>query len=381
MKWHDLVFIDEPRMRWRRHVLFWVVWLVYFTGTFFYKEQPFIKDGWLLWTTTLFIKSIFILCGHAFICYITIYFLLPQFLLKGRYFSFTGLLVISGIIVTVWTYLCYAWLFPVIDSNFHSSTAVAANVLLWNSILGGFLSSLKLVAIAATIKLLKRWWLKQNENMRLEKEKINVELQLLKAQIHPDFLFSSLDNIYLFAQNNDSPRASLLLLKLSDLLSYMLYECDKPLVPLNKEIQMVKDYMMLEKTRIGKRLEMDLSVKGNADDKMIAPLLLLPFIENSFSYCDNEQLEKTWINLDLRIGEDELTMKLVNGKPVDKTVPGLPEENGLANVHKRLNLLYPGSNELKIQAGPELMITFLKIKPLSSKQEFEELKSEMINEK
>ena len=198
--------------------------------------------------------------------------------------------------------------------------------------------------------------------MRLEKEKINVELQLLKAQIHPDFLFSSLDNIYLFAQNNDALRASSLLLKLSDLLSYMLYECDKEFVPLDKEIKMIKDYMMLEKTRIGNRLEMDISIKGDTDDKMIAPLLLLPFIENSFLYCDNEKLEKNWINLYLRIEDDELTMKLVNGKPADKDTPPLPEQNGLANVHKRLQLLYPGNNEVRIHSDPEIMMTFLKIK-------------------
>jgi hypothetical protein len=360
MKWHDLVFSDEHRLQYRRHIIFWLAWLVYFAGTFFYKQQPFIKDGLVLWVILILIKSIFILIGHAFICYAAMYFLLPYFLLKGRYFRFSLILLVAGIVVTAWTYLCYAWIFPLLDTTFHSAAAVAGNVLLWNSILAGLLSSLKPLAVGVTIKLLKRWWLKQHENRRLEKEKIDVELQLLKAQIHPDFLFSSLDKIYFYAQN-DSAKASSLLLKLSDLLSYMLYECSQPLVSLEKEIKMIRDYLELEKKRFGDRLDTNIQVKGNAADKMIAPLLLMPFIENSFLYCEDKGLEKCWLNLDIRITGNEFSLKLINGKYPDDKITASLIESGLINVQKRLGIIYRERYELKVTVETDYMITFLKM--------------------
>jgi sensor histidine kinase YesM len=360
MKWHDFIFSDDPRLRWRRHIIFWLAWLIYFAGTFFYKQQPFIKDGLALWIILILIKSIFILIGHAFICYITMYFLLPWFLLKGKYFSFSFVLLTAGIVVTAWTYLCYALFFPLLEKVFNSPAAIAGNVLLWTSLLTGLLSSLKVVAAAVTIKLLKRWWQKQNENMQLEKEKINVELQLLKAQIHPDFLFSSLDKIYHFAQV-DSGKAASLLLKLSDLLSYMLYESNQPQVLLEKELKMTRNYLELEKKRLGDQLDIDFQVKGNPADKMIAPLLLLPFIENCFQYCENKSLEKYWLNLDIRITETELLLKLVNGKPADEKINPLLVEAGLANVQKRLAIIYRDRYELKLTVEPDYMITLLKM--------------------
>jgi len=360
MKWHDLVFSDRRAMRYWRHTIFWLTWLIYFNGTFFNKQQPLEQGNVIAWTLIIVFKSIFIFVGHAFICYTLIYFLLPRFLLNARYFVFTtGLLTIATITVA-WTYFCYTSFFPMVDSATHSSTIVAANSQIWNSIYVGLLSSLKLAALAVTIKLLKRWWLKQNENMRLEKEKINVELQLLKAQIRPDFLFSSLDSIYVYAQS-DSARASESLLKLSDMLSYMLYECDQPFVPLEKEIKLIRDYMELEKKRSGARMDMDIQIIGEPGNKMVAPLILLPFIENSFHYCENKTLEKWWINLDMRINDQDFSLKLINGKITDTTVNSDLSENGLANVNKRLNILYNNNYELKMITEPDFMITFLKI--------------------
>jgi sensor histidine kinase YesM len=361
MNWHDFLFSDRPRLRYTRHAIFWTAWWFYFAGTYFYEQQGFDQAGSAKWIFIILFKSFFLLLGHAFMVYMVIYFLLPRFAFKNLYFFFTAGILITVAIILAWAYFCYDLLFPSFDTWLNLPSGITKNILLWSSIAAGLISALKVVAAATAIKLLKRWYLKQKENERLEKEKINVEFKLLKAQIHPDFLFSSLDNIYLFTLK-DSARASELLLKLSDLLSYMLYECDQPAVLLERELKMVKDYMGLEKTRMGNRLEMDMSVKGDTSGKMIAPLLLLPFIKNSFLYCDNIKLEKTWINLDLRIEHDDLTLKLINGKPPDKMVPDLLHENGLANVQKRLDILYPGASEIRILEEPEMMMTFLKLK-------------------
>ena len=361
MKWLDIIFSDKQIWRYRRHSLFWLAWWIYFAATFFYSQQGFDQAGSIQWILVVLIKSLLILLCHAFIVYSVIYFLLPRYFLKAKYIGFiTGFLIVASITIA-WGYFCYALLFRLIDDLFHLRSVLASNVLFWNSLTAGLLSALKVVMAATAVKLLKHWMLKQKEKERLEKEKIEVDLQLLKAQIHPDFLFSSLGNIRLFAQK-DSAKASELLLKLSDLLSYMLYECDQPKVLLEKEIKMIRDYMTLEKKRVGDRLEMDIYVSGDLSGKMIAPLLLLPFIENSFSYCINENLEKGWINIDLRIEANELIMKIVNGKSADKIALASLLENGLANVHKRLDFLYNGRSEMRVNIDPDMMITILKIK-------------------
>ena len=361
MNWFELVFSDNARLRYRRHVIFWLTWWIYFAGSYFFTQQGFDQEWSVKWITIILLKSFLLLLCHAFIVYTSINLLLPRSFKKGSWISFTVTLVSSIAIAVAWGYFCYAILFPWLDNLFQISSAINKKVLLWNSITAGFISSLKVVVAAVGIKLLKRWYFKQKENERLEKEKIAVELQLLKAQIQPDVLFSSLDSIYSFAKNNPS-KASELLLKLSDLLSYVLYECDQPEVPLQKELKMIKDYMALQKTRMNDQLEVSMIVKGNTDKKMIAPLLLLPFLENSISYCNHNKLEKTWINLEIKIEEDELFIKLVNGKSAEQEVPATPEENGLANINKRLQLLYPGRSEMKIFAEPEVMMTYLKIK-------------------
>jgi LytS/YehU family sensor histidine kinase len=189
---------------------------------------------------------------------------------------------------------------------------------------------------------------------------VNAELQLLKAQIHPAFLFNTLTNIMAHAKEA-SPKAPGMLIKLSDLLSYMLYECDEPKVKLEKEISMLKDYMALEKIRQGERVEMTFQLNGKLNGQLISPLLLLPFIDNSFSYCNHELVEQAWVNLDITLEGNNLSMKLINGLPSILTMTPPEEEQQLANVQKRLQLLYPGRHELKINADQELLLVHLNL--------------------
>ncbi len=227
------------------------------------------------------------------------------------------------------------------------------------SIFSGVINAIKIIIVATGIKFGKYWWQKLKEKEQLEREKITTELQLLKAQIRPGFLFNSLNNIYAFSMAA-SPRAPELLLKLSDLLSYMLYECDEAFVPLEKEIDMMKDYIALEKIRLEETIEMELSVTGDLKDKMIAPFLLLPFIENSFKQS-SDLTEQNWVNLDISVREDSFSMKIANGITSENDGSQSMSENGLDNVQKRLTLLYPQKHELKISREPEMLIVLLKI--------------------
>ena len=293
-------------------------------------------------------------------CYVVIYFLLPRYLLKAKYLLFVTGSIFLGFVLVQLTHLIQTFVMPFLRTVLLDTPTATKEVALWSSISAGGINSIKIITVAVAIKLGKRWWFKQKEKERLEQEKIEAELQLLKAQIHPDFLFNMLSNIYSFALMT-SPKAPEMLLKLSEILSYMLYECNDRAVLLEREIKMLKDYMSLEKMRYGNKLEMNMQVNGEPRLNRIAPLLLLRFIENSFKQCSSRMVEQAWINLEMIIENDTLTMKLMNGKPLELPALEDGEEDDLVQAKKRLQLLYPGKHELRITEGPEIMMVILEV--------------------
>lgn len=200
--------------------------------------------------------------------------------------------------------------------------------------------------IGGFIKFFKYWYAEQQQKIQAEKEKLNAELELLKAQLHPHFLFNTLNNLYSLVYEK-SDKAPQMLMRLSGLLSYVLYECKADEVLLSKEISIIKDYVALEKERYGDRLEVSFNFSGDIDDKMIAPMLLQPFIENAFKHGTSEQIGKVWMSIDLSVKENQLYFKVINS--CDNNPVATPEKPGVGieNVKKRLGLLYPGKFELQ----------------------------------
>jgi LytS/YehU family sensor histidine kinase len=214
--------------------------------------------------------------------------------------------------------------------------------------------------MAAAIKLMKYWYVKEQRNLELQKENTESQLQLLKAQIHPHFLFNTLNNIYSYTQGN-SPTASKLVMGLGDMLRYMLYECNQPMVPLEMELQMLKDYILLEKIRYGNSLDVHVDVPKESDGLLIAPLLLLPFVENCFKHGASHMIDQPWVNLYVSIEDAEMRMKLLNGKPVNYQPINHTHGIGIGNVRKRLELLYPGKFLLDIREEEDVFIVNLRL--------------------
>ena len=365
MNWHEFVFSKKKQTRLLRHILFWVVWGAHFIlFDLVFRQLPpnakvtIAKPGYIILEPHLFIKTLLLVSIYAIACYVFIYLIMPQ-LIKSRWLKASANILLLCIVLYTSAYYLYWNVFPFIDSLFGPYQVNDYFAHFWPALYLGIINSIKVVAIAAIIKYIKYLWLKQKETEKLEKEKINTELQLLKAQVHPDFLFKTLNNVYVHSLVA-SPRSSEMLLKLSDLLSYMLYECDKDLVPLEKEIAMMKEYMQLERIKQNDEPETEVTVKGELAGKWIAPFLLLPFIENSFKHS-GQMTEQSWINLNIKIEDDRFSMKLTNGVLQTIEQPMVPA-NGLANVQKRLNLLYAGNHELRITSEQEMFIVFLKIR-------------------
>lgn len=214
------------------------------------------------------------------------------------------------------------------------------------------------VAIVVVIHLIKKWYFSEQERQLLRQEKLEAELRYLKAQIHPHFLFNTLNNLYslIITQSSKAPE---IVYKLSQLMSYMLYDSNKPFVPLQMEIDYIENYITLEKIRYADRLDVSLNILDPIDNIHIAPLLILPFIENSFKHGVASDIGKVWVYIDIQVRNGQLILKVENSKPA--TRPQLPRSGlGLANLRKRLDLIYRENYELQL-VDEETYLVILKL--------------------
>jgi len=372
MHWHEFIFSEQRNHKLLRHFVFWAAWWLFFLICFIlFNNETLLFSNYLTNPGNkvnpfnlspgdhLLLKTSLLLLLYALACYPLIYFILPE-IIKRKWLKATAYFILICSILYIATWFLFWNVFSFIDSYSGSSKTNYSVARFWPALNLGLMTFAKIAAVALIIKYLKYWWLKQKESQRLEKEIINAELQLLKAQVHPDLLFKTLNNIYAHALSS-SPRTSGMLLKLADLLSYMLYECESALVPLEKEIAMMKEYMQLEKIRYNDEPEIQVSIKGEMNGKSIAPFLLLPFIENSFNNS-RQMTERFWINMDIRLEGNNFSMKLTNGIAESLADESLLNTKGLANVQKRLSLLYPGTYELKMSTEQEMFIVLLTIR-------------------
>jgi hypothetical protein len=218
------------------------------------------------------------------------------------------------------------------------------------------------VFIAMAADLARRWHRLRAAHAETERARLEAELSLrdaelarLRMQMHPHFLFNTLNNLYglTLERSDDAPDV---VLRIADLLDYMLYRCDQPLVPLAGEIEHLQTYLKLERLRYDERVDVTFNVDGSTADAHVAPLLLVPFIENSFKHSASQTADRAWIRIGLRIAEEELHLTVANSKPpgasLGETGDGLPRTAagiGLENVRRRLDLLYPNAHELNIR--------------------------------
>lgn len=226
-----------------------------------------------------------------------------------------------------------------------------------HSFMGGLRGALTVAGFAVAIKLIKYWYLKKIENEQLEKEKLRGELEILKAQVHPHFMFNTLNSIYALSLKK-SDETSAAILKLSQLMRYILTECKQSSVDLAKEVEILQHYIELEKSRFYNRMDMTINIRGDLTRDRIAPLVLLPFVENSFKHGVNEMIEQAWISLDLEVSDHQLRFKLINGRAEGPVHPDSVQV-GLQNVKKRIGLLYPKAHELRITEDADTFVVSL----------------------
>jgi sensor histidine kinase YesM len=299
-------------------------------------------------------------------CYSFAYWLIPRYLQKKALWKFVVALVLYLFCFYWLSYYVYwiAWVdtssAPFELLSLTNLTPFQHHYLLFYSHFN-YSGTVIACSIVLIIKYYKRWYSKQRESESLNQENAQAELQLLKAQVHPHFLFNTLNNIYALSLDK-SPKTGLMVRKLSNIIQYMITEGSYAAVPLNKEIKMLTDYIALEKIRYGERLDLRVNVQINhEDERLIAPLLLIPYVENCFKHGASKLLDKAWIHLSIEAKDDMLQFNVSNNKPINGALNDNRTKIGLLNVKKRLQLLYPGKHKLEIRSAEDSFTVCLNV--------------------
>ncbi len=337
------------------HTVFWVLMVLLYTQVFFHYGVSF-------WFG--FINNIVLFPSIIGAAYVLVYYQIPRFIEKKKYWTFAGSFLISAYLFTVIARLLTIYIAePVLGRDepwphMWASVLIAPQRLIQNYFMGIHIAPL----IMASIKMVKKHTETKRKAEALEKEKHITELNFLKAQIHPHFLFNTLNNLYtLTLQKSD--QAPETVVKLSEMLDYMLYQCNDKLVPIEKEIHLLNNYIGLEKLRYGERLLVKFEESIEDPQTQIAPLMLLSIVENAFKHGVSGAMKNSEISIQISIKEQVLDMSVYNTKPpvVQEDLTAYKEGIGVSNIKRQLELLYPDRYNLEIKEDEESYLVNLNI--------------------
>lgn len=324
-------------------MLFWVGYLLFFT----ILDASFYDDYW-----KAFLKVVTTMPIKMAATYLTLYVFIPNLLDRKKYASFAGLFLLMGVIFGyIARSLLHIYWVPTYVPDYDYAEYPLTHL---GKAAGNMISVYTVVFAASAIKLLKRNYQNEKITEQLNKEKLDAELKFLKSQIHPHFLFNTLNNLYALTLKK-SDQAPEIVLKLSEMMRYMLYECNEKQVLLRKEVDYIRNYLDLERLRQGDNIDISFEVQGNIRDQKIAPLMFTPFLENSFKHGLSNNISKGFVNIKLTVADSDVHFFIENSKPdaPPKRDPSRPSGGiGLVNIHRRLKLLYDDQYELDIVDSP-----------------------------
>ncbi|MEP7371849.1 MAG: histidine kinase [Chitinophagaceae bacterium] len=321
-------------MRIIQHILFAVLAFFILLNIFKFSSPPSAVDYVY---TSLFLATILP------VVYIHLYWLLPKLRSKTSLFYYLiPLLLIMAFFIWINLELFNHWSVKFFPGFYFISYYT------WWEIALFFIA---FIIITTLLKLSKSWFIVnqlQRELLEKEKQRVQEELKALKAQINPHFFFNTLNNIYSMSLDKDE-RLPGTVLQLSELMRYFLYESKEDLVPLPKEIQVLKDYIALQKIRSNEQLKVETIIDDNIKKQKIAPLLLITFLENAFKHGAKGETGTTFINLKISLANNLLNFSLENNKGNVDIIEKKDQKGlGLENVKRRLELIYAGRYELSI---------------------------------
>ncbi|HTJ15030.1 MAG TPA: histidine kinase [Dinghuibacter sp.] len=275
--------------------------------------------------------------------------IVPRLLFNKRYWVFAGALILYYVCFDIYVLVAVDWL--VSRMTFLPALVIKWATPDWHRVprvsVYGFFSD---VLFTTGLAYYMRSRGQERQVHELQKQQLRLELEYLKAQMNPHFLFNTLNNIYSLAQEQSGQTAPLVA-RLSELMRYVLYDSEAERVPLSSEVGFIRNYMDIESVRYPDRIDVRFDWQGESQGVQIEPLLLIPFVENAFKHGIREELAKGFVEVISLLSDGELTFEVRNSKPANRapTTGGL----GLRNVRKRLDLLYPGKHRLVVSDTPD----------------------------
>jgi len=317
-------------INYRHHIVFWVIYFVFNT-----LRWSSIHDDFMYSLKTNLIGFPI----HMALAYFNIYYLMPKYVYTRKYYHYVFYIVLALVLMLLVKYnLTYYLVSPVVMPEIAPDISTLTLDYAIQTMLGEFYVICFVTAIKITLD-----WMRENDKLHLlEKEQLTTELKFLRSQVSPHFFFNTLNNIYSLTLEK-SDKAPIVILKLSELMRYLLYSTNQPRQDLRAELDSIQNYIDLERIRFDDSLQIDVAVAGDLEGKKIAPMLLIPLVENCFKHGANKNIGKVDICIDAKVIDDFLYFTIsntipVNGVPVRALT--MSKGIGLSNVKKRLELGY-----------------------------------------
>ena len=298
------------------------------------------------------IRKLIHLAFYMLVVYINLGYLIPKFLSQKNFMTYVLLLLAMVAVFTPIKVLLLYITFDEVDPREFLVMNQQYIFLLLFLIAGG----------STVIKIISDWQRHQRDRKDLETQRMQSEIKFLKSQINPHFLFNTLNSLYALTLKK-SDKAPEIVIKLSEMMRYMLYECNERRVPLQKEVNYIQNYLAMEGLRQSGHADIQFKIEGQITDQTIAPLIFIPFLENSFKHGLNHQLGDGYVHVIMKVLGNKLLLRILNSKPeqtpqqTDKQSGGI----GLVNVQRRLNLLYPSQYKLDIEESEKEHIVELSL--------------------
>ena len=335
------------KKRWVYHIIFWLLYYFVFSLIVVYALYQ-------IRSVLFYLELIPIYLLDIALAYFNFYVLMPRLLARRKYL-FYGLSLFAAIV-------CMACINVLIKHVYaqHGSALYAITAdFTFSNIMSAVIERFYAVILTSVIKIAKEGLQNQQRIREKEKQLLEAELNFLKSQIQPHFFFNTLNNLYSLTLKK-SDEAPEVVLKLSDLMSYMLYETNTPKVSLNKEISYLQNYIDLERLRFGKNLHLQFSIEGETDGVYLPPLVLILFIENSFKHGARNVANALEIDIDLKVEDSFLFFTVTNPFAENASVKN-KTGIGLKNAKRRLELLYGNNYNLNVLKTGNLFTVSLKI--------------------
>jgi len=332
------------------HILFWICSIIFAISAFYVAS-----DYKLVLNSDLVLRALIPNIGFALAVYLNLYLLIPKFLKTKNYIFYTFWLLVTLAFSAILIQGIFVFMLQTKGFTDQFVRMFSPH----------FFTAAFYVGVTSLFKFVKDWLQLQEMTLRItqiEREKLEAELNTLKSQLNPHFLFNSLNNIYSLALTN-SPRTPEIILKLSDLMRHVLYESRENFIPVKDELNFLTNFIELQKIRLNNKIDIRYAVEGDIPEMKVTPLIFEPFIDNAFKHGLRNPATSPYIHLTIRFEVKTMRFTIENNFNYTQTSKTTKNSGiGLKNIERRLEYLYaPSEYKYEIKRTDDTFTVILEV--------------------